>query len=90
MYKETFFYYWIFIDFCIGIDCISYYLFEFYKSVFLVVFLPLLSQPFIGSVASFAKYLMKSSTSLPPSYLRGAFLEFFGTKKSVGNLEKKI
>lgn len=66
----------------------------FYKSVlsdFLAFcFLPFLSQPFNGSVDSLARYLMKSSTSRPPSYFLGAFLEFFGAKKIVGKLKIQI
>jgi hypothetical protein len=45
---------------------------------------PSLFQPLRSLVDSLAKYLIKSSTSRAPSYLRGDNFEFLGTKNIVG------
>ena len=50
------------------------------SSLFGLTVFPLRSNPFNSLVACLAMYLMKSSSSLPPSYFTGLFLEFLGAQ----------
>lgn len=50
------------------------------SSLFGLTLLPLRSNPFNSLIACLAIYLIKSSSSLPPSYLTGLFLEFLGAQ----------